>query len=98
MKTYVAEIEDDAIAAFRAEDMLHAEAFVGEESFLADLQVLESNGAPLWDGRAPITTRVAPLWAHEKWQAAWDASDKQDGDDPDDYLVYLVPVTDPTDT
>ena len=95
MRTYVVEIGGDPVAAFRAEDMLAAEAFLGDPTFLADLQVLESDGRPLWDGRRPITTSLAPQSVHEEWQKARDADPDNVGDDPDDYIVYLVPVTDP---
>lgn len=99
MTIYVAEIEGRAIAAFHAENEMAAEAFVESDAFQSDLMVLESDDEPLWDGEADIHCREAV----EEERSEWDKSRARailEGEaeaDDKDWVVFLVPVTDPTD-
>jgi hypothetical protein len=63
-----------------------------------ELMVLENDGAPLWDGEAPICMRSAlreeqAVWRDFQHQAI--RENKIEGDRPG--LCFLVPVVDPTD-
>jgi hypothetical protein len=110
MKTYVAEINGEAIMAFRAEDDVGALAFVNEEN--GDFQlglydVVRADGKPLWDGESAISPRLATAAEHDQWLnvrnaetgAAADGKqiDPEMGGDLDDFSVYLIPVIDSDD-
>jgi hypothetical protein len=106
MKTYVAEINGEAVMAFRAEDDDAALRIVNEEgvglrSGLYD--VLRADGKPLWDGESIISPRLATAAEHDQWLEVRDAEiaaadgkqiNPEIGDDPDDFNVYLIPVID----
>jgi hypothetical protein len=68
---------------------------------LEDLLVLETQGRPLWFGR-PKDFFVRPALAQEasQWEEAFSRA-LSEGHitewDRDGYIVYLVPVSDPTD-
>ena len=68
MTVFVAEINGRAIAAFNAENEIHAEERAASKPFQADLTVLENEGRPLWNGTdvlkeiAPAVNRVAFLF------------------------------------
>jgi hypothetical protein len=97
MRTYVAEIDGEAILAFRAENDEAARRIVSEEESGFQLVVrgysglLRADGGVLWDGTSPIRYRLASRHEHELWLTVRKA---QTGcaDDPDDWVVYLVPV------
>jgi hypothetical protein len=108
MKTYVAEINGEAIVAFRAEDDDAALGLVNEkdgglQSGLYD--VLRADGPPLWDGESTISSRLATAAERDEWLqvrnaetgAAADGEQvpPEMGDDPNDLNVYLIPVIDP---
>jgi hypothetical protein len=108
MKTYVAEINGEAVMAFRAMDDDEAHDMVSDEE--GDLQqnlnessgVVREDGSPLWDGKSEIKVRPATEAEHEDWRAARDAEienadegepiDSEIEDDFDDFNVYLIPV------
>jgi hypothetical protein len=98
MTVYVAEINGRAIAAFNAENEIQAEVRATSKPFRADLTVLKSEGNPLWNGRDEIFIRKA----FPEEEAQFDASQARaikdkEIDEDDDWLMFLVPVTDPTD-
>jgi hypothetical protein len=109
LKTYVAEINGEAIIAFRAEDDDDAYAIVNEENGGLQLGLsgfsgmLRADGRVLWDGEAEIKARPATEAEHERWRAARDAEignahdgkqiDLSAGDSLDDFNLYLLPVT-----
>ena len=107
MKTYVAEVNGEAVMAFRAEDDDAALGIVNEENGglrLGLYDVLRADGKPLWDGESIISSRLATAAEHDEWLKVRDAEiaaagGKQvnPGDDPDDFNVYLIPVIDPGD-
>jgi hypothetical protein len=108
MKTYVAEINGEAVMAFRAMDDDDAHDLVSDED--GDLQqslnessgVVRADGSPLWDGKSEIIARPATEAEDETWREARDAEieDADEGepaesemeDDFDDFNVYLIPV------
>jgi len=98
MTVYVAELNGRAVAAFNAENKIQAEDRATSRPFRTDLTVLENEGRQLWNGTDEIFIRKA----FPAEEAQFDASraraikDKQI-DENDDWLMFLVPVTDPTD-
>jgi hypothetical protein len=104
MKTYVTEINGEAIFAFRAETDEDAhQKMNGEEGGIqlglngfAGLR--RENGEVLWDGESKIETRLATEDEHERWSRARDAEsggqqiDPTASDDPNAFVAYLIPV------
>jgi hypothetical protein len=108
MKTYVAEINGEAVMAFRATDDDDARDMASDED--GDLQqslndssgVTREDGSPLWDGKSEIRVRPATEAEDEDWRTARDAEienadgdeliDSETEDDFDDFNVYLIPV------
>src|SRR5215813_14392155 len=100
MKTYVAEINGEAIMAFRAEDDDHTHEIVKEKDGGLQLGLngfsglLRADGRPLWDGQSEIRARLATDEEHQRWLKARDAEtgegkqiDPSMDDDPDDFNV-----------
>jgi hypothetical protein len=108
MKTYVAEINGEAIMAFRALDDDDASDLITDED--GDLQqslhessgMVREDGSPLWDGKSEIIARPATEAEEETWKQARDAeigsadegepAESEMEDDFDDFNVYLIPV------
>jgi hypothetical protein len=108
MKTYVAEINGEAVVAFRAMDDDDAHDMVSDED--GDLQqslnessgIVRADGSPLWDGKSEIVARPATEAEDESWRKARDAEienvdegepiDSELEDDFDDFTVYLISV------
>jgi len=108
MKTYVAEINGEAVMAFRAMDDDDARDMASDED--GDLQqslnessgVVREDGSPLWDGKSEIKVRRATEAEDEDWRTARDEEienadegepiDSELEDDFDDFNVYLIPV------
>jgi hypothetical protein len=86
------------ISSINAEKDTQAEVRSTSKPFRADLTVLENEGHLLWNGRDEIFTRKA-LPAEEAQVDASQTRTIQDKeiDEDDDWLMFLVPVTDPTD-
>ena len=93
---YVAEINRLAVCAFDAEDQLAAETLVGKDWFKSALRVLETKTRPLWDGESEIHVRKPNASERLEWNAARDRRRTEDKNDNAD-LVFLVPVSNPTD-
>jgi hypothetical protein len=105
MRTYVAEIDGEALIAFRAEGDNDAYHIVNQTN--GDLQLslngfsglVRVDGNPLWDGQTEIKVRPATDDEHEIWLDARNAEigegkqiDPSMGDDPDTLNVYLIPT------
>jgi hypothetical protein len=108
MKTYVAEINGEAVVAFRAMDDDDAHDMVSDED--GDLQqslnessgMVRADGSPLWDGKSEIVARPATEAEDKSWRKARDAEiesaddgepiDSELEDDFDDFTVYLISV------
>lgn len=76
------------------------QALLEDEEFYEDLLIFETEGEPLWSGdREDLFIRSAFEDEIAKWEKAFaqarlegNATDK----DRDGYIVFLVPITDPT--
>jgi hypothetical protein len=97
MKTYVAEVDGEAILVFRAVDEEAARNILYEENGGFQLVargysgLLRADGRPLWDGRSSVRHRAASPQEHAQWVIVRD-SRTESTDDPNDWVVYLVPV------
>ena len=99
MTIYVAEIEGRAIVAFGAENEAEAADLIEAEWLHDDLMVLESNGRPLWDGKSEIHLREAVEEERARWESSWAAAllkGDATAEEKDEWVVYLMPVSDPT--
>ena len=108
MKTYVAEINGEAVMAFRAMDDEDARDMVNDEdgelrqSLNESSGIIRPDGSPLWDGKSEIIARPATEAENEIWREARDAEienadegepiESEIEDDFDDFSVYLIPV------
>ena len=88
-------ISDKPIAITNAEEEEARELLLSED-FKDDLKVLESDGAPLWDGFASLNVRAATETEKAEFEDA-DFDDEESDDDEDEgpYIMFLVDVTDP---
>jgi hypothetical protein len=82
----------------RSELPAWADGRASSKAFRGDLTVLENEGQPLWNGADEILVRKA-LPAEEAQFGASQARAIKDKeiDENDDWLIFLIPVTDPTD-
>jgi hypothetical protein len=89
-------ISDKPIAITNAEEEEARELLLSED-FKDDLKVLESNGAPLWDGFASLNVRAATDTEKAEFEDADFDDEESDDDDEEDgpYIMFLVDVTDP---
>jgi hypothetical protein len=98
MAVYVAQIQGKAVVAFYADSVGEAGELAASETFRTDLGELENDGTPLWDGRSKIAVREASPVEHGVWSMckarAIAQGDLEQGED--DWIVFLVPVQDPT--
>jgi len=91
MQTYVAEINGEALMAFRALDDVEARAMADDpegDVRTSLLEVVRVDGSALWDGASPIDVRIAKEHEHTQWQS------ESEGD-ADEFEVFLIPVYDP---
>jgi hypothetical protein len=95
---FVLEIKGTAILAFEADNMDDAQAYAGSAEEHEDLTELTSDGVPLWNGKDPITTRVATEAEKELFEESREEDwEEEPHADPEDFLVYLVPLDEPDD-
>ena len=98
MIVYVAEIDGRAVVAFSAENDLEAQLVIEDEIFQNDLAVLESSGRPIWDGEAEIDIREADEVERGKFESSRvKAVLEGEVGEGESWMVYLLPVSDPTD-
>ena len=98
MAVYVAEIDGRAVVAFNAENDLEAQVVIEDEIFQNDLAVLESSGRPIWDGEAEIDIREADEVERGKFESSRvKAVLEGEVGEGESWMVYLLPVSDPTD-
>ena len=103
MRTYVAEINGEALIAFRAKGDNEAYDIVNEKN--GDLRrglngfngLVRPDGSPLWNGETEIKVRPATDDEHKTWCEALDAEtgegkqiDPSTGGDWDALNVYLI--------
>jgi hypothetical protein len=89
-------ISDKPVAITNANEEEARELLMSEE-FKDDLKVLESEGAPLWDGFASLNVRAATEEEKAEFEGADFDEDEEDDDEEEDgpYIMFLVDVTDP---
>jgi hypothetical protein len=88
-------ISDKPVAITNADEEEARELLMSED-FKEDLKVLESEGAPLWDGVASLNVRPATDEEKAEFEDA-DFDEEEDDDDEEEgpYIMFLVDVTDP---
>jgi len=88
-------ISDKPVAITNADEEEARELLMSED-FKEDLKVLESEGAPLWDGVASLNVRPATDEEKAEFEDA-DFDEEEDDDDEEEgpYIMFLVAVTDP---
>jgi hypothetical protein len=90
---FTLEIGGKPIAITDTEEAQAREIFESDE-FRQDLTVMTSEGAPLWDGQAPLFIRPA---SEEEEVAAFGAPEFDEDDDEDEeddgvFVTFLVPI------
>ncbi|QUT05188.1 hypothetical protein KFK14_19655 [Sphingobium phenoxybenzoativorans] len=93
MSVHILEIRGEAIVALGAESQIEAEQIVEEDFFRSDLMSLETEGKPLWNGIDELFLRDP----YPEEFAAFQSAVQKAGAEIDDYVLFLVPVTDPSD-
>lgn len=88
-------ISDKPVAITNAQED-EARDLLMSDDFKEDLKVLESDGAPLWDGFASLNVRPATDEEKAEFENA-DFDEDEDDDDEEEgpYIMFLVDVTDP---
>ncbi|MBB3021733.1 hypothetical protein FHR70_004839 [Microvirga lupini] len=88
-------ISDKPVAITNANEEEARELLMSEE-FKDDLKVLESEGAPLWDGFASLNVRPATEEEKTEFEGAdFDEDEEDDDEEEGPYIMFLVDVTDP---
>ena len=88
-------ISDKPVAITNANEEEARELLMSEE-FKDDLKVLESEGAPLWDGFASLNVRPATEEEKAEFEGAdFDEDEDDDEEEEGPYIMFLVDVTDP---
>jgi hypothetical protein len=96
MKTYVAEVDGEAILPFRAADDVAAQRMICEQNSGFQVMVrvysgpLRAGGRGLWDGACSMRYRPASPQQHKQWLTV--RNSLADTDEPNDWVVYLVPI------
>jgi hypothetical protein len=96
---YTLEINGRGTVVADADSLDEAEAIFLHRDFKSDLMLLETDGAPLWNGKDELVVRRSSPEEEarqESSRAEAKAEGAIDGDD-DEWITFLVPVTDPTD-
>jgi hypothetical protein len=99
MQTYVVSIGGKAVLAFRADDDEQAREVAHSTSMQSDLRTLtDTDGKPLWDGKADIQVLLASAAHDSEWKQSRDQAirdgeiDLNAGHDPDNWEVYFLEV------
>ncbi len=88
-------ISDKPVAITNANEEEARELLMSDD-FKEDLKVLESEGAPLWDGFATLNVRAATEEEKAEFENAdFDEDEEDDDEEEGPYIMFLVDVTDP---
>ena len=87
-------ISDKPVAITNANEDEARELLMSDE-FKEDLKILESEGAPLWDGFASLNVRAATDDEKAEFEEADFDEDEDDDEEEGPYIMFLVDVTDP---
>jgi hypothetical protein len=95
MQTYVAEIDGRAIFAFRAADVLRAQAWLDIHAVMRHtLETVHSGGQRIWNGHAEILARKANPVEAIIWSRLRDEVVVTDQvEEPDSITVWLIPTS-----
>jgi hypothetical protein len=99
---YTLEIAGKPVAITDADEAQARELFTSE-AFKEDIAAMESEGQPLWDGKAPLVIRASSKEESENFEQALDEDDDEEegadaldsGDDDEEggiNVLFLVPV------
>jgi hypothetical protein len=96
MQTYVAEIDGQAIFAFRAVDDASAQAWLDIHAVMRHtLEKIHSDGRRIWNGRAHILARKASSREAAIWsRLSGDIAGADPFEEADSITVWLIPTTD----
>lgn len=94
---YTLDIAGKPVAITDADEAQARELF-NSDAFKEDIAAMESDGKPLWDGKAPLVVRKATKEETDNFeQALDDDDDEEEGDTLDEdevgiNVLFLVPV------
>ena len=93
MQTYVAEIDGRAIFAFRADDVVCAQAWLDVHAVMRHaLETVHSDGRRIWNGQAQIVARQATCAEATIWSKLSD--EVAEADEIEDAItVWLIPTS-----
>jgi hypothetical protein len=96
MQTYVAEIDGRAIFAFRAKDIVCAQAWLDIHAVMRHtLETIHSDGRRIWNGRAHIIARTATSAEATIWSdLSVEVAEDDLFEEPDNVTVWLIPTSD----
>lgn len=103
MPTFTVVVGDRPTLVFTAESEALAWMAVEDEhgAIVEDLMVLQDEaGNHLWNGSDRLFVRKSTPDEYRVWRRTFDEASDDDEEDPpeeDDFLVFLIPVSDPTD-
>jgi hypothetical protein len=89
-------ISDKPVAITNAEEEEARELLLSDD-FKEDLKVLETEGAPIWDGFASLNIRPSTEEEKAEFEEADFDEDEDDDEEEGPYIMFLVDVTDPDD-
>jgi hypothetical protein len=100
MFKFTIEVGGQAVAVVAASDRLMLDAFVDGDldegkTFRSDLMCFDSNGSPLWDGKSPITYRLATPKEEGDFDATFGlaVSEGEVADmDEENFIYWLVKI------
>jgi hypothetical protein len=87
-------ISDKPIAVTNADEDEARDLFMSDD-FKQDLKTLESEGAPLWDGFATLSIRLASESEIVEFEANDEDEESAGVEDDAPLIMFLVDVTDP---
>jgi len=95
MQTYVAEIDGRAIFAFRADDVVCAQAWLDIHAVMRHaLETVQSGGRCIWNGEAQITARQATAAEATIWSKLSDeVAEGDEIEEQDAITVWLIPTS-----
>jgi hypothetical protein len=95
MRTYVAEIDGRPIFAFRASDLVCAQAWLDIHAVMRHtLETVHSSGQRIWNGHERIVARDANSAEAIIWSTLRDEVVMTDQlDEPDTITVWLIPTS-----
>ncbi|KQV66094.1 hypothetical protein [Rhizobium sp. Root1220] len=97
MDYFTIEVGARAVACFRSENSDDAKHFFEAEDFRDDLKILQSEGAPVWDGVSKLGLRRATAEEASEVENAYEFDDDPERTVDDEFVVFLIPISDISD-